>query len=224
MKISCLLVSHNKPGLVDEAITSVIEQIYDYWELLIMDSGVLFDRGYFSKFKDDRITIMRSHETPEIRKAVAIAPWCYNNMIPSAKGDLIVYLCDDDVFYSHGFACFAEAFIRNPDWLACYSSQHHGNYDPPRQPAITGTREAYTIRGRDICRLDCQVDYLQLCHRREVVDLFDGDFWPEDIRHKHHSDGLLLEKIGSKTMIHPLPVRTGMNRRTPVSDNIPMRK
>jgi len=226
MLISCLLVSHNKPELLEESISSVLSQSHSDWELLITDSGYLFDKGYFNKYKSDgRISLIRSEETQEIRNSVAIAPWCYNRMLPIAMGELVVYLCDDDIFYPNGFAIFNEYMKRNPDWLACYSSQDHGSYAPPEKPIVTGVRPAHIIRGRGIAKLDCQVDYLQLCHRRKIFEVFPPQsFWPEDRRHKHHSDGLLLEKIGNKTMIHPVPFRTGFNRRTPTSDNIPLRR
>ncbi len=226
MLISCLLVSHNKPELLEESIQSVLSQSHPDWELLITDSGYLFDKGYFGKYNSDgRISITRSEETEQTRKSVAIAPWCYNRMLPRAMGDLVVYLCDDDIFYPNGFAIFNEYMRRNSDWLACYSSQDYGSYAPPEKPSITGVRPAHTIRGRGIARLDYQVDYLQLCHRRGIFDVFSmHDFWPEDIRHKSHSDGLLLEKIGTRMMIHAVPFKTGFNRRTPTSDNIPLRR
>ncbi len=226
MLISCLLISHNKPFFLKEMIDSVLNQSHSDWELLIMDSGILLDQGYFDKYKDDsRISVYRSEETQQIRDSLAIAPWCYNRLIPKAKGDLYIYGCDDDQYLPHGFAIFNEYMRRNPDWLVCYSSQDHGYYSPPDKPVVTGTRQAYTIRGRGIAPLNCVVDGMQMCHRRELFDVFDmNTFWNEDRKYKHHSDGILLEKIGSRVRIHPVPFKTSFNRRTPVSDNIPLRK
>jgi glycosyltransferase involved in cell wall biosynthesis len=225
MKISCLLVSHNKLGLLDEAIRSVFSQSHQDFELLIMDSGILYDMQYFRKWtKDSRVKVIKSTETPELRRSVAIAPWCYNQLIHMVNGELVVHLCDDDIWYPHAFATFHEYMRRNPDCLACYSSQDFGNYDPPNPLQFCGVRYAHTIRGRNIAKLDCQVDYLQLCHRSAIWDLIPKQgFWPEDIHHKNHSDGLLLEKIGRVVPIMNLNFKTGMNRRTKQSDNIPLR-
>ncbi len=227
MLISCLLVSHSKPMLCEEMIQSVICQSHTDWELLIMDSGVLYDQGYFDRYRNDgRISVVRSEETQQIRDSVAIAPWCYNKMLPKmCSGELVIYASDDDCYFPHAFAIFNEYMRRNPDWLACYSSQDHGHYAPPEKSVVTGTRHAHIIRGRGISRSDCQVDGGQLCHRRKLFDIFPmDDFWPEDRRHKHHSDGLLLEKIGTRVMIHPVPFKTSFNRRTPQSDNMPLRR
>lgn len=221
--ISCLLVSHNKPDYVCEAVRSVLNQSFHDFELLITDSGKLFDEGYFNQFKDSRIKLFRSFETEHTRRSVAIAPWCYNNMLEVVKGDLILYLCDDDIYYPFAFEIFNEYMNRNKDWLACYSSQHFGSYIKGRNNIILGTRHAHIIRGRGIAKLDCQVDYMQLCHRKILIDCFNGRFWNEDRKHKTHSDGILLEKIGEVAMIHPIPAILSMNRRTILSDNAPLK-
>jgi hypothetical protein len=68
--------------------------------------------------------------------------------------------------------------------------------------------------------LDCQVDYLQLCHNADLFDLFpEGDFWPEDREVIQHADGVFLEKIGSLVPIYAVPVKIGENRKVSVSLN-----
>ena len=68
--------------------------------------------------------------------------------------------------------------------------------------------------------LDCQVDYLQLCHQAALFDLFaEEEFWPEDRQVMAHADGVFLEKIGSRVPIYPVPVKIGENRKVPLSLN-----
>src|SRR5580765_6290589 len=68
MRVSCICICHNKPHLTHEAIESIVNQSYPDWEAIIVDSGVLYDAGYYDKFSwrnDPRIQIVRSDETDE---------------------------------------------------------------------------------------------------------------------------------------------------------------
>lgn len=221
MKISCLLVSHNKPTLVIAAIASVQSQSTPDWELIIMDSGNLYDQGYFDDYKDQRIKVYRSEETEEIRKTKAISPWCLNRMFKYTTGDLISYLCDDDILYPSAFATFDLYATRNPDVLAMYGSIDLAVYDGGRG-VIYGVRKALEISGRGGYPLDCRVDYLQFCHRREVLDKLGPEPWPEDIETANHSDGVFMERVGQLCQVYPIPVKIGQNRRTRYSNYYPI--
>src|SRR5580704_3766070 len=97
--VSCLFVSHNKPEWCLEALRSVASQSYPHWECIVVDSGELYDRGYFSPLENDsRFKLVRSTETTSMRKTKAMAPWCFNECFRSGivNGELVVYLCDDD--------------------------------------------------------------------------------------------------------------------------------
>ncbi len=45
--ISILILSHNKPDFVKEAVQSVLDQTHQNWEAILIDSGVLHGRGIF---------------------------------------------------------------------------------------------------------------------------------------------------------------------------------
>src|SRR5439155_17165598 len=81
MLVTCICVCHNKPGIAHEAIESIVNQRYPNWEALVVDSGVLYDAGYYDRFAwrhDRRVKLIRSKETAETRRAKAMAPWCFN--------------------------------------------------------------------------------------------------------------------------------------------------
>jgi len=86
--------------------------------------------------------------------------------------------------------------------------------------AIIGERRAMGMAGR-CCNgraLDCEVDYLQFCHRRSLLDQFPGsEWWPEGKETEGHADGIFMERCGALTPIHPIDVKVGQNRRTPQS-------
>lgn len=225
--ISCILLSHNKPENIGEAIDSLLAQTFHDWEAVIFDSGVLYDRGFYSDLpalKDPRIRLVRSWETEEMRQTRTIASWCFNECFRKKmlNGSFVVYLCDDDMFYPNAFQTFYDYAQSNPEAKAMY-----GSVD---MTAVTSAGEKVTYRellanemkGR-CCGggpLDCHVDSMQLCHKADLFDLFpDGEFWPEDREFIRHADGIFLEKIGSLVPIYPVAPKIGENRKVPLSLN-----
>src|SRR5579871_1257845 len=231
MLVSCICVCHNKPDLTPEAIESILQQSYPDWQAIVIDSGVLYDAGYYDRFawrRDPRVMLIRSEETEEIRRTKAMAPWCYNECLRKGlvRGELIMYLCDDDILYPNAFATFVSYCRENPDALAMYASQDIGVIYPNGWRAIVGERRATRPGGR-CCngrRMDCQVDYLQFCHRASILEWFaDRKCWPEGKTSETHADGILMERVGERTPIYPIDVKVSQNRRTLQSSYDPVR-
>jgi spore maturation protein CgeD len=231
MLVSCVAVCHNKPDVTHEAIQSVLDQTYPHWELIVIDSGELYDAGYYERFdcgQDERVRIVRSAETEETRRTKAMAPWCFNECFRRgwASGELVSYLCDDDLLYPNAFRTFADYFERSPHALAVYASQDLGVIYPDGRRAIVGERRATRVGGRCVRGriLDRQVDYLQLCHKREVLaEIEEYGWWPEEKATEDHADGIFMERIGFVTPILPIDVKVSQNRRTPRSTYVPSR-
>jgi len=230
MLVSCICVCHDKPDLAHEAIQSIVDQTYADWQALIVDSGVLYDAGYYDRFgwrHDPRIHLIRSDETPELRKSKAMAPWCFNECFRRGlvAGDLVMYLCDDDILYPNAFATFAEYSRRHPEAKAMYASQDIGVILPNGRRTIVGERRATQVGGK-CCGgrvMECQVDYLQFCHRREILRHFGHDeYWPEGKDTETHADGIFIERIGEHVPIYPIDVKVSQNRRTAQSLNDPI--
>ncbi len=225
--ISCILLSHNKAAYVREAIDSLLAQTFPDWEAVVFDSGVLYDQGFFSTLpalKDPRFRLVRSWETEELRQTKTIASWCFNECFRKKllNGAFVVYLCDDDLFYPNAFQTFSDFVQTHPEAKAMYASIDMSAVTPEGEKLIYQELLAKEVKG-SCCGggpLDCQVDYLQVCHKAELFDLFpDGEFWPEDRAVITHADGVFLEKIGSRVPICPIPVKIGENRKVPFSLN-----
>jgi glycosyltransferase involved in cell wall biosynthesis len=220
--VSCICVCHDKPDVIPEAVGSILGQTHADWEALVVDSGVLYDAGYYERFAwraDRRVRLIRSPETERTRRTRAMAPWCFNECFRRGlvRGDLVMYLCDDDVLYPHAFETFVSYCSRNPQARAMYASQDVGVIYPNGWHAIVGERRATRPGGR-ACggrRMDCEVDYLQVCHKTEVLRLFpDDEYWPEAKDTEEHADGLFMERLGTYVPIHPIDVKVSQNRRT----------
>lgn len=225
--LSCIILSHNKPENVGEAIDSVLAQTLGDWEAVIFDSGVLHDKGFFSTLpamNDPRIRLVRSWETEELRQTKTIASWCFNECFRKKmlNGQYVVYLCDDDLFYPNAFQAFYDFAQTYPEARAMYASIDMTALTPEGEKVAYHELLAKEMKG-SCCGggpLDCHVDYLQLCHKADLCDLFpDEDFWPEDRELIAHADGIFLEKIGSRVPIFPIPAKIGENRKVPLSLN-----
>lgn len=224
---SCILLSHDKADHVGEAINSLVAQTFPDWEAVVLDSGVLHDRGFYASLpamKDPRIRLVRSWETEEIRQTKTIASWCFNECFRKKllKGQYVTYLCDDDLLYPNAFQAFHDYARTHPEAKAMYASVDLTGVSAGGEKLVFRELLAEEVKG-SCCGggpLDCHVDYLQLCHKADLFDSFpEGDFWPEDRGVIQHADGIFLEKIGGLVPIYPVPVKIGENRKVPTSLN-----
>jgi spore maturation protein CgeD len=228
--ISIIILSHNKPVFVKEAIDSVLGQTHQDWEAVLIDSGVLLKKGFFDYVNDSRVKIIGSEETPDMVTNTNMASWCFNKILNSdlLTGELIMYLNDDDLLYKDAFETFWTFYIKhNREPQGMYSSQDIGLVDREGRTRIIGRRIADRPAGR-FCKgrkLDCQVDYLQFCHTRAMLNRMcevyrTSEFHPEDKSHADHADGIFLEKVGALTKIYNIDKVLSMNRRTTASVNL----
>jgi spore maturation protein CgeD len=217
------LVSHDKPKTLKKAIQSVLDQTHQDWNLILIDSGVLIDKDYFHDITDERILLVKSEETPELQKTKNMASWCYNKALRSGvcDGDLIVYLCDDDYFYETAFETFSTFFENNKSFMAAYASIDLSMLSDG-EDFVYGERKALEICGEGTYKMDCRVDYLQFCHKLEILNMLDhSEWWSESKNNQSHADGLFMESVAEKTLVYPIFKKIGRNRRTKESVNFP---
>ena len=228
--LSILIISHNKPRFVKEAVQCVLDQTHPNWEATLMDSGILLNQGFFADLKDPRVAIIPTGETPEFARTRNMASWCLNHWLNSdrARGELIMYLCDDDLLYPEAFETYWKFYCENDRMpQAMYASQDIGVVDPQGRNQVIGRRVADRPAGR-FCRgrrLDCRVDSLQLCHTSRILDKFrevykTTQFHSEDKRDAHHADGIFMEQLGALTKVYNINKVLSMNRRTAESVNL----
>lgn len=228
--VSIIIISHNKPRSVKEAVQGVLNQTHKHWQAVLVDSGILLNQGFFDYLDDSRVKIIPSGEKPGLAHTTNMAAWCCNNVLNSnlITGELVMYLCDDDLLYPEAFATYWEFFLRhNREPQAMYASQDIGLVSLDGKTQIIGRRVADRPAGR-FCkgrRLDCQVDYLQFCHTAGILERFrqryhTTQYHSEDKRDSHHADGIFMERIGALTKVYNIDKVLSMNRRTVESANI----
>ena len=228
--VSIIIVSHHKPESVREAVQGVLNQTHQNWEGVLVDSGFLLNQGFFGYVQDSRLKIIPSGETPLMAKTTNMASWCCNKVLNSRliTGELVMYLCDDDLLYPEAFETYWNFYQQNnrvPQ--AMYASQDIGLVDPDGKTQVVGRRVADRPGGRS-CKgrkLDCQVDYLQFCHSAKILERFreaykTTQYHSEDKRDAHHADGIFMEQIGALTKVYNIDKVLSMNRRTVQSANL----
>jgi len=224
---TCIVISHNKPAYVTEALASLAAQTFGDWEAIVFDSGVLYDRGFFDDlpfFDDPRFRLVRSWETDELRRTKTIASWCSNECFRKdlVRGRYVTYLCDDDLLDPGAFAAFHDSIKAHPQAMALYGAVDLTVVNERGERFLLREIPAREIRG-SVCNggsLDRQVDYLQICHHVDVLKTFPNDeYWPEDRNAIRHADGIFLEQVGRSFPIYPVAAKIGENRKVPESLN-----
>ncbi|MGH8277409.1 MAG: glycosyltransferase family 2 protein, partial [Steroidobacteraceae bacterium] len=123
--VTVILTAAKQRELVHQAIASVQAQTADAWQLLIMDAGELHAEGAYRRYAADaRIQVLPTGETPELRRQLGIQAWAINEAWRRGKvrGDLVVCLCDDDLFDADWLAACLEAARSRPSEAAWYGA------------------------------------------------------------------------------------------------------
>jgi spore maturation protein CgeD len=103
VKFSVILTSYNKPEYLDRAISSVVNQSYDNWQLIVADDNSSKREVYsvIAKYQNDkRVRYFNSRIKEEDRLKTARYATQINSAVKElSTGDYICYLADDDYYY-----------------------------------------------------------------------------------------------------------------------------
>ena len=113
-KVTLLMSTYNRPDYLKEAITSVLGQSMDNWELILMNDGGVDVGPIVEEFRDQRIKYL--NDAVNRGKAFRM-----NQGLNLAKGEYIAYLDDDDRFYPNHFQALSSALDQGPQYGAAYS-------------------------------------------------------------------------------------------------------
>ena len=136
--VSVVVPTHNRRHLLVEAVASVREQSFTDWELIIVDEASSDDTPqYLRALRDPRIR--------SIRRDVAGGPSvARNDGFALARGELVMFLDDDDLLRPYALARLTDALREHPDALAASAACRifHDNGDSVRvwRPDTSVTR------------------------------------------------------------------------------------
>lgn len=112
-KVSVIVPAYNQGPYVAEAITSVLDQTYQHWELIIVDDGSTDSTAAeVSQFHDERIKYFN-----QTNRGVSEAR---NVAIAAAAGDYLAFLDADDLWAPEKLAAQVAVLEQNPALGASY--------------------------------------------------------------------------------------------------------
>ena len=114
------MTSYNYAALIGEAINSVLNQSYEYWELLIVDDGsndnsIEIIQSYCNRFPN-RIFLFthENHKNKNIKESIELG-------ISKAKGELIAFLESDDIWREDSLEKRVNVFLQHENLACVYS-------------------------------------------------------------------------------------------------------
>jgi glycosyltransferase involved in cell wall biosynthesis len=114
---SVIMPAYNREGIIAVAISSVLRQTYENWELLVVDDGSADGTpNVVRSFGDNRIKLI---ELP-VNGGVSAAR---NQGLRHSKGDVITYLDSDNTWHDDFLAVMVRAVSEECAWRSAYCAQ-----------------------------------------------------------------------------------------------------
>lgn len=126
LKVSIILPTYNRAGLIIETIESILHQTYSNWELIIIDDGSDDNtEEVVSKIKDERIQFHKAGRTGIVGKIKNIG-------IEKSNGELIAFIDSDDLWAKTKLEKQVAALEQHPE--AGFSLTGGYNFREPNKP------------------------------------------------------------------------------------------
>lgn len=139
-KVSIIMPTHNRAGLIQETIESIRNQTYPNWELIIVDDGSEDStEEIIAQLKDERIQFHKAGRT-------GVGGKIKNIGLRMAKGELIAFIDSDDLWAATKLEKQVGALKQYPEAGFCLS----GGYNFRE----TGKPEAYFFKQREGIKYD----------------------------------------------------------------------
>jgi glycosyltransferase involved in cell wall biosynthesis len=115
LAVSVVIPTHNRAGMVGEAIESVLNQDFPDYEVIVVDDGSTDDTPDILCSFGGRIEVIRQEN-----RGVSAAR---NRGIHCASGELIAFLDSDDLWLPGKLAAQVEFFQHHPDAVICQTEE-----------------------------------------------------------------------------------------------------
>ena len=122
IKFSVIIPVYNSKPFLDKAFSSIINQSYTHWELIVVDDGSNDGSGPLCdslSSTDSRIKVI--HQANQGQSAARL------NGIRLAEGDYILFLDSDDYYEPNALSILADELANNPTDLILFNSHKRGS-------------------------------------------------------------------------------------------------
>jgi glycosyltransferase involved in cell wall biosynthesis len=123
-KISVIMPTYNQGAFIRRALTSLLTQKFQDWELILINDGSTdYTEDVIEDYVDDvRIRYIKN----ESNKGLG---YCLNFGMVNAKCNNICYLPSDDIYYADHLSVLYETLSINNKAVLCYSGLRYDNSD-----------------------------------------------------------------------------------------------
>ena len=203
-RVSVLLTTYNRPGMLAEAIESVLAQTFTDYELIVLDDnsgdpgvpGVL--AGHWA---DPRVVVYKSSVAPGERGARVRYAVLANIGLGLARGEYVTYLCDDDLYLPRRLELMA-ARLDEGDCQVVYGTQR-----VERDGELVMMRPATSV----LHKASMIVDHSSVMHT--AVSAAEAGGWPEDPMYWRHADAAFWDRLSAAGhLFYPVPEVTDVHR------------
>ncbi len=171
--ISVIMPTYNQVAFIRRAIASLYAQLYQAWELIIINDGCTDStedtlQEYFS---DTRIRYFKN----ENNKGIG---YCLNKGLQEAAFNYIAYLPSDDIFYADHLSSLLHKIQNGDNFVLCYSGVNYAYTDTPNGAVFnteTGKIEESNLQLVQVMHKKTTFTWVE---RKEfVTDDLDKMFW-----------------------------------------------
>lgn len=203
-RVSVLLTTYNRPGMLAEAVDSVLAQTYRDYELIILDDCSSDPRQaalLAGLWTTPRIRVCKDDVQPAERPLKVRYAVLANIGLSLARGEYVTYLCDDDLYLPRRLELMT-ARLDAGDCQVVYGSQR---LERDGRPA--GERRA----GRVLASAHCVVDHSSVMHTRAAGLAVGG--WDEDPAYWNMADAVFWDRLtAAGHLFHPVGEFTDVHR------------
>lgn len=200
--ISIIMPTFNRGFIIENAIKSVLSQIYKNWELLIIDNGSTDNTdSVLNKYLSDKRIFYFSCEQKENVSSAR------NLGLSKSRGEIIAYHDTDINWYPHFLNILAIQFEKNPEKDCCYLGQF----------VVSLIDNKSFFRFRNFSRNELEqnnfIDLNVFAHRRTLwLELggFDENLWRLTdwdliLRYTKYKDPICLNDLGGNYFMGSWP-------------------
>ncbi len=203
--ISVIMPTYNRPNLIRESLESVLRQTFQDFELLIVNDGGdrSVEKTMEKYLRDERIRYVYA-ESGGTASAVNVGLFL-------ARGELVGYLDDDDIFYPDHISTMVEFFDSHPEAHAAHTLFYSALQVKEGQGfKVIDRKLQYGAKiDSESWRVQIQVPNRDpLMHRRELLERIGG--FSEKL--EYTEDWEFYLRLIKETPLHGIPKVTGEYR------------
>jgi|GEM_PF-1109319 glycosyltransferase involved in cell wall biosynthesis/polysaccharide pyruvyl transferase WcaK-like protein len=164
--VSVIVPTYNRPDMLKEALTSVLSQTYQNFEVIVVnDAGDDVKDVIDSLNKEGKIIYLQHKENRGLSAA-------RNTGIKAAKGKYIAYLDDDDIYYPNHLETLVN-FLENSDYKAAYTDSYHAFQEWITDRYVTVGKKVIFSHDFDRQKLliSNYIPVLNVVHRKDIIEI-----------------------------------------------------